>query len=110
SVRRIQCLVAGGAAIEVLEQVGQVGSDEINDAQLERFFGRGRLAVDHGGPGPLRVAMATVGNGFDEGGSVILNFSLHRVIGFLRRTTLLRRSRLMPNGSCQWIYSKIIFG
>ena len=82
-LRGVQLLTANGAAIELFEQIGQVTGDEINDVEIECFLGSGRFALDHSGPGPLDIAMATIGDGFDESGSVVLHFFLHHLIGFL---------------------------
>ena len=81
---RFQFLVVNFSAVDLLKEIGQVFGDQINDVEVECFFGSGRLAVNHSGPGPLHVAMPAVGNGFDESGGVVLHFFLHHVIGFLR--------------------------
>ena len=94
SFRRFQRFVADSAASELVEQAGQVVSDEVNDIQFERLLGRDDNALGDGRPGPLGVAMTLVCDGFDEAGGIVLHFLLHHVIGFFRVATQAEGNRM----------------
>ena len=65
-VRGVQRFVADFAAIQLLEQIRQVGRDQINDVRFQRLFGGDGDAFAHGGHGPFDVAMPFVGDGLRE--------------------------------------------
>src|ERR1035438_318521 len=66
--------------VELLEQVGHVPGDDLDDPELERLLRRDARALAHRGLGPVDVAVVLGGDGLDEARPEAFELLRHHVV------------------------------
>jgi fructose-bisphosphate aldolase, class II len=90
----IRTLEADGVTISVGGEIGEVGKQNSNEAELRAYLDGLRAALDHLSPGALGISKVSVQTGTSHGGTVLpdgtiaaaaVDFSVHERLGAVAR-------------------------